>query len=123
MAHEGLERPRVDASGGQSIASSVPQHVSVDREWQLPSSHAKPLYELLDLIDRSERNTKSACGCSRRSARNSRSSIALQALDARRAVLAAADIDSRGIKMDLLPADVHSSLINEYGCPITAMTS
>ena len=41
MAHECLQRPGIDSSTGQGVPSSVAQHVSVDREWQL-SGHAKP---------------------------------------------------------------------------------
>ena len=50
MAHEGLKRPRIDSSARQGVSSSVPQHVSVDREWQL-SGLAKPFYELLSTVD------------------------------------------------------------------------
>ena len=50
MAHEGLQRPGINSTTRQGVASSVPQHVSMDREWQL-SSHAKPFYKLLGTID------------------------------------------------------------------------
>jgi len=50
MAHEGLKRACIDSSTGQGVPSSVAQHVSVDREWQL-SGHAKPFYQLLGAVD------------------------------------------------------------------------
>ena len=49
MANKSLQRPRIDSTARQGVASSMPQHVSMDREWQL-SSLAKPLYELLRAI-------------------------------------------------------------------------
>ena len=78
MAHESLQRPCIDSTGRQGVASGVPQHVSMDREWQL-SGHAKPLYQLLCAIDGQRslslgQEHEVAWGCSRRSARNSRSS-------------------------------------------------
>jgi hypothetical protein len=51
MAHEGLQRSRIDPACRQGVASSMPQHVSMDWEWQL-SSLAKPFYELLGAVDR-----------------------------------------------------------------------
>ena len=51
VAHKVLKRSCIDATGGKSVASSVPQHVSMDREWQL-GGHPKPFYELLGTIDR-----------------------------------------------------------------------
>jgi len=51
MANEGLQRPCIDSAGCQGVASSMPQHVSMDREWQL-SGLAKPFYELLSAINR-----------------------------------------------------------------------
>ena len=51
MAHKGLQRPCIDPTAGQGIASRMTQHVSVDREWQL-SSHAKPFNKLLGAVDR-----------------------------------------------------------------------
>ena len=64
MTHEGLQRACIDPATSQGIPSSVAQHVSVDREWQL-SGHAKPFNQLLGTIDgrgalRSDRNTESA---------------------------------------------------------------
>jgi hypothetical protein len=50
MAHEGLQRSRIDSSGRQRVAGSVPQHVSMGREWQL-GGLAKPFYELLGAVD------------------------------------------------------------------------
>jgi len=50
MAHECLQRPCIDSSGRQGVASGVAQHVSMDREWQL-SGLAKPFYELLSAVD------------------------------------------------------------------------
>jgi hypothetical protein len=35
MPHEGLQRPCIDSTGRQGVASCMPQHVSMDREWQL----------------------------------------------------------------------------------------
>jgi hypothetical protein len=63
MPHESLKRPCIDSTGGQSVASSMAQHVGMDREWQL-GGLAKPLDQPLRAIDgkrrRSDRNTKSA---------------------------------------------------------------
>jgi hypothetical protein len=50
MAHECLQRSCIDSTSRQGVASSVPQHVSVDREWQL-GDLAKPLYQLLRAVD------------------------------------------------------------------------
>ncbi len=50
MAHECLQRPRIDPAAGQGVPGSVAQHVSVDREWQL-SGHAKPFNQLLGTVD------------------------------------------------------------------------
>ena len=50
MAHECLQGPRIDSSGCQGVASSMPQHVSVDREWQL-SGRPKPFNQLLGAVD------------------------------------------------------------------------
>jgi hypothetical protein len=50
MAHECLQRSCIDSSGRQGVASSMSQHVSMDREWQL-GGHAKPFYELLGAAD------------------------------------------------------------------------
>jgi hypothetical protein len=41
MAHKGLQRPCIDPATGQGVPSSMAQHVSVDRKWQL-GGHAKP---------------------------------------------------------------------------------
>jgi hypothetical protein len=41
MAHKGLKGTCIDSVTSQSIARSLAQHVSVDREWQL-SGHTKP---------------------------------------------------------------------------------
>jgi hypothetical protein len=51
MPHEGLQRPRIDSTRRQSVASSVPQHMSMDWKWQ-PGGLAKPFYELLSAVDR-----------------------------------------------------------------------
>jgi hypothetical protein len=51
MAHECLQRSCIDSTSRQGVSSSVPQHVSMDREWQL-GGHPKPFYELLGTIDR-----------------------------------------------------------------------
>ena len=50
MAHKGLKRPCIDTTSRQGVASSVPQHVSMDLERQL-SGHAEPFYELLGTVD------------------------------------------------------------------------
>jgi len=50
MAHEGLQRSRIDPSARQGVSSRMAQHVSMDREWQL-SGRAKPFYELLGAVD------------------------------------------------------------------------
>jgi hypothetical protein len=50
VPHEGLQRPGIDAASRKRIAGRVPQHVSMDREWQ-PGGLAKPLNELLGAID------------------------------------------------------------------------
>jgi hypothetical protein len=50
MAHECLQRPGIDSTACKGVPGSVPQHVSVDREWQL-SGHAKPFYQLLRAVD------------------------------------------------------------------------
>ena len=39
VAHKVLKRSCIDATGGKSVASSVPQHVSMDRERQLSGHH------------------------------------------------------------------------------------
>ena len=36
MAHESLQRPRIDSPGRQHIAGSMARHVSMNREWKLP---------------------------------------------------------------------------------------
>ena len=51
MAHEGLQGPRIDSPSRQGVASRMPEHVGMDREWQL-SGHAKPFNQLLRAIDR-----------------------------------------------------------------------
>ena len=51
MTHEGLQCPCIDSTSRQGVASSMAQHVSMDREWQL-SGLAKPFYELLSAVDR-----------------------------------------------------------------------
>src|SRR5215831_14615323 len=50
MAHEGLQGPRIDSTSRQGVASRMPEHVGMDREWQL-SGHAKPFNQLLRAID------------------------------------------------------------------------
>src|SRR5690348_9142791 len=50
VTHKGLKRPCVDSPCRQGVASSMAQHVSVDREWQLRSL-AKPFYKLLSAVD------------------------------------------------------------------------
>ena len=50
MAHEGLKRACIDSPASQGVPSSMAQHVSMDRDWQL-SSHAKPFNQLLSAID------------------------------------------------------------------------
>jgi hypothetical protein len=50
MAHEGLERPCIDSTARQGVASSMPQHVSMDRKWQV-SGLAEAFYELLGTVD------------------------------------------------------------------------
>jgi hypothetical protein len=51
MAHERLQRPCIDSTGRQGVASSMPQHVSMDREPQL-SGLTKPFNQLLSTVDR-----------------------------------------------------------------------
>ena len=111
MAHECLERPRIDSAGRHGVASSMPQHVGVDREWQL-GSLAKPFYELLRTIHGwrglplgQEYEVGMWMLASQRPQQPQL--VTLQAMDAGRPVLGAADIDGRGVEMDLLPANVH----------------
>src|SRR5690349_2979083 len=54
MTHESLKRPCIDSTSRQGIAGSMPQHVSMDRKWQL-SGLAKPFYKLLGVVDRKRR--------------------------------------------------------------------
>jgi hypothetical protein len=113
MAHESLQRPRIDSPSRQGVASSMPQHVGMDREGQL-GGLAKPFYELLRAIH-GERSfplgQEHEVGmwmlppqCPQQP-----KFVALQAMDTGRAVLGAADIDGRGVEMDLLPANILSS--------------
>jgi hypothetical protein len=41
----------------QGVTSRVPQHVSMNREWQL-SGLAKPFYKLLSAVDRKRRSVR-----------------------------------------------------------------
>jgi len=87
------------------------EHVSVDREGQL-SGLAKPLYELLSAIHgkRGFALRQEYEVCVRMPAPEGPQQpqlVALQAMDARCAVLGALDIDGRGVQVDLLPANVH----------------
>ena len=50
MAHEDLQCTCIDSTARQGVAGSMPQHVGMDREWQL-SGLAKPFYELLCAVD------------------------------------------------------------------------
>src|SRR3954452_12611009 len=86
------------------------QHVGMDREWQL-SRLAKPFNQLLGTVDREWRL---ALGqehevCVRMLAAECPQQpqlVTLQPVNARRAVLGAADMDGRAVQIDLLPADV-----------------
>jgi len=49
MTHKSLQRSCIDFTSRQGVASSMPQHVRMDREWQL-SGLAKPFYELLRAV-------------------------------------------------------------------------
>jgi len=50
MTHECLQRPCIDSTSRQGVASRMAQYVSMNWEWQL-SGHAKPFYELLGAVD------------------------------------------------------------------------
>jgi hypothetical protein len=85
--------------------------VGVDREWQL-SGLAKPFYELLSAVYGKRsfplgQEHEVCVGMLTTQCAQQPQLVTLQAMDARRAVLGAADIDSRGVEMDLLPANVH----------------
>jgi hypothetical protein len=120
MPHECLQRPGIDSTSRQGVAGSVAQHVRVDWERQ-PSGRAKPVYELLGAVDGKGRLTLRheheicvkmlAPECPQQS-----QLVSLQAMNARRAILGAADIDSRGIEVDLLPADI-DQLTHPQGVP------
>ena len=95
MAHEGLKRACIDSSTGQGVPSSVAQHVSVDREWQL-SGHAKPFNQLLGTVDRKRRLTlgqKHEVGVGMLAPQGPQQPqlVTLQAMDAGRTILGAAD--------------------------------
>jgi hypothetical protein len=99
------ESDRYAARAGDAARSvtggSVAQHVSVDRERQL-SGLAKPFYELLCTIHRQRRLTlgqkhKVRMGMLAPKCPQQPQFVPLQTVNARRAVLGAADVDSRGI--------------------------
>jgi hypothetical protein len=107
MAHEGLQCSCIDSASRQGVSGSMAQHVRVDREWQ-PSCLAKPFNELLRTIDgkgrlalRQEHEV-----CVRMLAPELPQQpqlVTLQAVDAGRTVLGAADMNGRGIEINLLP--------------------
>ena len=87
------------------------QHVSMDLERQL-SSHAEPFYELLGTIDGEGRlalgqEHEVGMGMLAPERPQEPQLVTLQAMNARRAVLGAADIDGRGVQVNLLPAKVN----------------